>query len=185
MGKWLSVAEWRLGLQPRLYRPTHGPQLLWGQRDTTIATLVNCLTLPVVTQNLASGSLIDPENLAGKYGIRPNNSSYDYPGTAEAYPVISSCLEAYCGLDGAICGSSPFGITMLEYSCLIIGENKASEGCIDKPVSTLTVRMNPAEMLRYFDTGVCHSVTTGLNADIGGVGVSWCLLSPHDTESSQ
>jgi hypothetical protein len=77
---------------------TLGPQLVWGQQDTSTATLANCLQLPYIANLLANDAIEDAGDLAAKYNILPNNDS-SLIGTVQGYPVVWDCLEAFCAND--------------------------------------------------------------------------------------
>lgn len=70
-----------------------GPQHLWNQTYAT-STMTNCLNLPFIETALANGTMIDPQNLAQKYGIKANNGTNIT--SPNSYPVVSGCIEAFC-----------------------------------------------------------------------------------------
>lgn len=86
-----------------------GTELLWGQQDTTVSTLFNCLRLPIIANGLANDTVSDPLGLAAKFSIVPSKNM-DATFTEEAYPVVANCLNAYCKLSEGNCSGLPFGI---------------------------------------------------------------------------
>lgn len=52
--------------------PTLGPQLTWGPRNATTATVANCLQMPYIAYGGASGENVDPDHLFEKYNILLN-----------------------------------------------------------------------------------------------------------------
>lgn len=78
--------------------PVAGPNMVWNSTNSTY-TLHNCMVLPYIATLLARGNLsAEGVQKANKYGIVASATLED--PTADDWPVINNCIQAYCENDG-------------------------------------------------------------------------------------
>ncbi|KAK5113368.1 hypothetical protein LTR62_003468 [Meristemomyces frigidus] len=158
---------------------TLGPALVWNNTDyDSMYTLSNCVMLPVIAALLASSKLTPGGvGMAKKYGITPNADLIKTP--AQAWPVISGCINAYCssGSDGGLptpgCqAGSDNPDDYLQYTLLPNQSYYTNQGKYDDNVGDYWWSENfTFSGIDSFNSGICHDLNAFINADIGGVGM--------------
>ncbi|KAK4580047.1 hypothetical protein LTR86_000249 [Recurvomyces mirabilis] len=156
---------------------TTGPELVWGNKDyNSMYTLQNCVVLPAIMALLAGGNLTaNGVKVAAKYGIVGNASLIQTP--AQAWPVISGCIDAYCKSGGE--GGPPTpgcergnSDDYAKYVILPSETYYNGKGAWDAAGEDYWWPENfTFSGVDAFNSGLCHNLTAFINSDIGGIGM--------------